>query len=117
MAHWAELDKNNIVIRVTVGDNNDLNNDEGYQWLVDNLGGKWIQTSYNNNFRVRFAGIGFFYDEELDAFIPPKLFNSWILDDITLDWKAPVDYPNNENTYDWDEETMSWVLVDIIDES
>ena len=67
MAHWAELDKNNTVIRVTVGDNNDP--DEGYQWLIDNLGGRWVQTSYNANFRGKFASIGDTYDESLDQFI------------------------------------------------
>lgn len=71
MAHWAELDENNIVLRVTVGDNNDPNGDEGYQWLLDNLGGRWVQTSYNANFRGKFAGIGDTYDEALDEFIPP----------------------------------------------
>jgi hypothetical protein len=69
MAHWAEIDENNIVIRVTVGDNNDP--DEGYQWLIDNLGGTWIQTSYNNNFRGMFAGAGFTYDPVNDVFVPP----------------------------------------------
>jgi hypothetical protein len=69
MAHWAELDKNNKVIRVTVGDNNDPAGDEGYQWLIDNLGGRWVQTSYNNNFRGIFAGIGMTYDEVNDVFI------------------------------------------------
>ena len=58
MAHWAELDENNIVIRVTVGDNNDPAGDEGYQWLIDNLGGTWIQTSYNANFGGKYAAIG-----------------------------------------------------------
>lgn len=67
MAHWAEIDENNIVLRVTVGDNNEP--DEGYQWLIDNLGGRWIQTSYNANFRGKFAGIGDKYDEVNDVFI------------------------------------------------
>ena len=71
MSHWAELDEKNVVIRVTVGDNNDPNGDEGYQWLIDNLGGKWIQTSYNSNFRFNFAGEGFTYDPIDDAFIAP----------------------------------------------
>lgn len=71
MAHWAEIDENNIVLRVTVGDNNDPNGDEGYKWLINNLGGRWIQTSYNANFRGKFAGIGDTYDEELDEFIAP----------------------------------------------
>jgi hypothetical protein len=70
MAHWAEIDENNIVLRVTVGDNNSP--DEGYQWLIDNLGGTWIKTSYNNNIRKNYAGIGYTYDEVRDAFIPPK---------------------------------------------
>lgn len=71
MAHWAEIDENNKVIQVTVGDNNDPNGDEGYQWLIDNLGGRWIKTSYNANFRGKFAGIGDIYDEQLDMFISP----------------------------------------------
>jgi hypothetical protein len=72
MAHWAELDSNNIVLRVLVGDNNDPAGDEGYQWLIDNLGGTWVQTSYNGNFRYNYAGIGYKYDEVADAFIAPK---------------------------------------------
>jgi hypothetical protein len=72
MSHWAEIDENNIVLRVTVGDNNDPAGDEGYSWLINNLGGRWIQTSYNANFRKNFAGIGMIYDEELDEFLPPK---------------------------------------------
>lgn len=73
MAHWAELDESNKVIRVLVGDNNDPAGDEGYQWLLDNLGGTWIKTSYNaeiNGFRYNFAGIGYTYDPIDDAFIP-----------------------------------------------
>jgi len=72
MSHWAELDTNNKVIRVLVGDNNDPAGDEGYQWLIDNLGGTWVKTSYNGNIRYNFAGIGFNYDEVADAFIAPK---------------------------------------------
>jgi hypothetical protein len=72
MSHWAELDENNKVIRVTVGDNNDPNGDEGYQWLLDNLGGTWVQTSYNGNIRYNYAGIGYTYDEDADAFIAPR---------------------------------------------
>lgn len=71
MAHWAELDDNNIVTRVLVGDNNDPAGDEGYQWIIDKLGGTWVQTSYNNNFRFNYAGIGFTYDPIDDAFIAP----------------------------------------------
>lgn len=71
MSHWAELDETNTVIRVLVGDNNDPNGDEGYQWLIDNLGGTWVKTSYNGNIRYNFAGIGFTYDPIDDAFIAP----------------------------------------------
>jgi len=74
MAHWAEIDETNKVLRVLVGDNEDPNGDEGYQWLLDNLGGTWLKTSYNaakNGFRYNFAGIGFTYDPIDDAFIAP----------------------------------------------
>lgn len=72
MAHWAEIDENNKVLRVLVGDNNDPNGDEGYQWLLDNLGGRWIKTSYNANIRGKFAGIGDTYDEANDVFVSPE---------------------------------------------
>jgi hypothetical protein len=72
MSHWAELDKDNKVIRVLVGDNNDPNGDEGYQWLLDNLGGSWVKTSYNGTIRYNFAGIGYAYDADADAFIAPR---------------------------------------------
>jgi hypothetical protein len=75
MSHWAELNKDGVVLRVLVGDNNDPNGDEGYQWFVDNLGGTWVKTSYNahsNGFRKNFAGIGWTYDAVRDAFISPK---------------------------------------------
>jgi hypothetical protein len=74
MAHWAEIDENNTVLRVLVGDNNDPAGDEGYQWLIDNLGGTWLKTSYNaktNGFRKNFAGIGYTYDPIEDVFNPP----------------------------------------------
>jgi hypothetical protein len=87
MAHWAEIDNNNIVIRVTVGNNNDLAGDEGYSWLINNLGGTWIKTSYNKNIRKNFAGIGYTYDKERDAFIPPKPDgDNWILNEETCNW-------------------------------
>jgi hypothetical protein len=111
MAHWAELNDDNIVLRVTVGDNDDPNGDEGYQWLIDNLGGRWIQTSYNANFRGRFAGIGDTYDKEKDAFLPPKSYPSWILDEELWQWKPPVTYPSTGSNYNWDEESESWVEV------
>ena len=84
MSHWAELDKDNKVIRVTVGDNNDL--DEGYQWLIDNLGGTWVKTSYNGKIRKNFAGIGFTYDEALDAFIAPKCHAVAVLNEAICQW-------------------------------
>jgi hypothetical protein len=70
MSNWAELDANNIVLRVLVGDNNEP--DEGYQWLIDNLGGTWVQTSYNGRIRYNYAGVGFTYDQVADAFIAPS---------------------------------------------
>lgn len=72
MSHFAELDENNMVLRVLVGDNNDPAGDEGYSWFVNNLGGTWVQTSYNGKIRYNFAGIGYTYDPEVDAFIPPR---------------------------------------------
>lgn len=118
MAHWAEIDENNIVIRVTVGDNNDLNGDEGYQWLIDNLGGTWIKTSYNTHLgkhlnggtplRLNFAGIGMKYDPNLDGFILHKEYDSWILDEETGDWKPPIPKPNDGKEYFWREKLQMW---------
>ena len=71
MSHWAELDETNKVIRVLVGDNNDPAGDEGYSWLIDNLGGNWVKTSYNATIRYNFAGVGYTYDPIDDAFISP----------------------------------------------
>jgi hypothetical protein len=88
MSHWAEIDNNNIVLRVTVGDNNDPNGDEGYQWLIDNLGGTWIKTSYNATIRKNFAAIDYTYDSTRDAFIPPKpTEGDWILNEDTCLWE------------------------------
>ena len=88
MAHWAEIDENNIVLRVTVGSNDEP--DEGYQWLIDNLGGRWIQTSYNANIRKNFAGIGSIYDESRDAFYSPKPViegKEFVLNEDTCVWE------------------------------
>jgi hypothetical protein len=109
MSHWAEIDDNNKVLRILVGDNNDPNGDEGYQWLLDNLGGRWIQTSYNNNFRKQYAEIDGFYDEQNDVFIKAKPFPSWVLDKH-FDWQAPK--PKPEGFYIWDEDQLDWVEVD-----
>ena len=109
MSHFAEIDENNIVLRVLVGDNNKPN--EGYDWFVENLGGRWIQTSYNANIRKNFAGIGFTYDEGRDAFIPPKPFESWLLDEDTCQWTAPIPYPEDGLMYQWDEEQGDWTPI------
>jgi hypothetical protein len=111
MAHWAEIDENNLVVQVTVGDNNDPNGDEGYKWLIDNLGGKWIKTSYNNNIRKQYAGVGYKYDETNDIFIAPSPFPSWVLNN-NFDWEAPTPRPE-EGFWTWDEETLSWVEVEL----
>ena len=86
MSHWAEIDKDNIVIRVLVGDNNDPNGDEGYQWLIDNVGGTWIQTSYNAIIRKNYAGVGYLYNAKLDAFIAPQCHEEAILNELTCQW-------------------------------
>jgi hypothetical protein len=112
MSHWAELDQDNKVVRVLVGDNNDPEGDEGYQWLLDNLGGTWIKTSYNSTVRKNFAGIGFTYNEELDSFVAPQPFPSWKLDKRNSQWKAPVAYPTDGFTYFWNEEELTWELAD-----
>lgn len=112
MAHWAELDENNIVIRVVVGDNNEP--DEGYQWIIENLGGRWIKTSYNNNFRKTYAAEGFKYDESLDIFIRPKPYESWIFDENSLDWQAPEPKPDTSDICYWDEDTKNWIVLPTI---
>ena len=89
MSHWAEVDETNTVIRVLVGDNNDPAGDEGYQWLLDNVGGIWIKTSYNGTIRKNFAGIGYNYDETRDAFIAPKPDNQIGFDEATCCWILP----------------------------
>lgn len=128
MAHWAEIDENNVVTRVLVGDNNDPAGDEGYQWLLDNLGGTWVKTSYNAaggkrrnpetgemteevGFRKNYAGIGYTFDAGRDAFIPPKPFNSWILDEDTCLWNPPTPYPTDGQMYRWVEEDLNWQVI------
>jgi hypothetical protein len=92
MAHWAEIDENGIVLRVTVGSNDDPG--EGYDWLIENLGGTWIQTSYNGNFRNKFAGIGDWYNADLDVFMSAKPVPD--PDEGIVDWVL------NEETYAWE---------------
>jgi hypothetical protein len=90
MAHFAEIDENNVVLRVLVTDNNHPAGDEGYSWLINNLGGTWVKTSYNKRIRKNFAGVGFTYDSQRDAFIPPKPEDDgWLLDEQSCLWYLP----------------------------
>lgn len=106
MAHFAEIDSNNIVLRVLVVDNSHELGGAEYLAYDLRLGGRWIQTSYNGSIRKNYAGIGFFYDEIRDAFIPPKPFPSWVLNETTCQWEAPVPSPLGD--FYWDEATLSW---------
>jgi|TARA_B100000085_G_C18243165_1_gene390783 hypothetical protein len=120
MAHYAFLDENNIVTEVIVGkDENDINDWESHYSAF--RGQPCKRTSYNTHggvhssggtpFRKNYAGIGFTYDQTRDAFIPPKPYNSWTLNETTCLWEAPVAYPTDGQRYDWNEETQSWDLV------
>ena len=112
MAHFAEIDENNKVLRVLVTDNNDSNNDEGYQWLVETFGGRWIKTSYNGNIRRIFAGKGMTYNEETDAFVPEKPLDhpSFIWSEEDYNWIHPVAKPTEDpdTLLSWDEPSLSW---------
>ncbi len=118
MAHFAQLDNNDIVQRVIVVHNNELLDENGYEkesngvkFCEQLLGGTWIQTSYNGSFRKNFAGVGYTYDRQRLAFIPPKPFASWTLNEDTCLWNSPVPYPNDGNLYSWNEETLSWDII------
>ena len=120
MAHFAELDADNIVVRVIVVNNAELldaNGQEqeaiGVAFCQSLFGGTWVQTSYNGSFRMRFAGQGYAYDQNHDAFIAPKPFSSWLFSDNILDWVAPVAYPEDGNRYIWDEDTTSWTMLNL----
>lgn len=118
MAHFALINEENIVQSVIVINNSILINpntgleDEnlGIEFCKSLYGQdtKWVQTSYNSNFRKNYAGIGYLYNQDLDAFIPPKPYASWILDTETYQWSSPVPYPEDEKVYDWDEENVRW---------
>ena len=118
MAHFAKLGTGNIIKKVIVVSNEIINNSNGIEQeklgidFINNLYGTrdvWKQTSYNGIFRKNFAGIGFKYDQTRDAFIPPRtIYNSWILNEETCRWEAPVAYPNDENNYEWNEKTQQW---------
>jgi hypothetical protein len=82
------------------------------QWCSDTYGGYWKQTSYSGSFRKNFAGIGYTYNADLDAFIPPKPYPSWVLNEDTCQWQAPVPMPQDGDLYEWDEAAGEWVVVD-----
>lgn len=120
MAHFAEIGLNNTVLRVIVVSNDDCKDQHGNEsetigakFCHDLLGGVWLQTSYNGNMRKNYAGIGFTYDSTRDAFIAPKPFASWVLNETTCRWDAPVAYPTDNKQYVWDEPTTSWVEATI----
>jgi hypothetical protein len=111
MAHYAFLDDNNIVTEVIVGINEtELIEDQSPEvWYGNFRGQACVRTSYNGNIRKNYAGVGFTYDAERDAFISPKPFPSWLLDEDTCQWEAPVVYPTDGKLYAWDEAEQDWV--------
>jgi hypothetical protein len=118
MAHFAQLNEENLVTQVIVVANEDTADQDGVEnetigaaFCNNLLGGRWVQTSYNANIRKNYAGIGYKYDATLDAFIPPQPFASWTLNEETAQWEAPTPYPDDEKRYTWDEETTSWVEI------
>lgn len=113
MAHYAFLDENNIVTEVITGiDENELiDGKEPAAWYAEFRGQACIRTSYNGTIRKNFAGIGFTYDSERDAFIAPKPFESWKLDEESCQWKAPVPYPTDGIIYTWNEASLDWEAV------
>jgi hypothetical protein len=119
MAHFALLDENNVVQQIAVVSEKKL---EGFpqpvpQEVIDNrtflrdVSGRWVQTSYNGSFRKNYAAIGHTYDEQRDAFIAPKPFASWVLNEDTCRWEAPTPYPNDGEEYEWNEQNLTWVLT------
>jgi hypothetical protein len=116
MAYFAQLDRHNIVAQVIAVSNVDApdpfpaSETAGQAFIVSlGLDGEWRQTSYNGTFRYNYAGIGYTYDPARDAFIPPKPYPSWVLNDSTCLWEPPVPYPTDGQDYNWNEETQSWV--------
>jgi len=119
MAHFAKLE-NNVVKQVIVVSNQDILDEQGQEseqkgidFCSNLLGGTWLQTSYNGKIRKNYAGIGYTYDEGRDAFIAPKPYASWVLDENKAQWKAPVDMPNDDKRYTWNEATTSWDEVTV----
>ena len=122
MAYFVKLNSENIVEQVISVNNNvitDSNGVEQEQLGVDFINklyktnDVWKQTSYNNNIRKNYAGVGYTYDSQRDAFISPKPYNSWILNETTCKWEAPLSYPTDGQDYIWNEETTSWTLQNI----
>lgn len=120
MAHFAEIGLNNTVLRVIVVHNNELtdpggdeNEQLGAAFCHNLFGGTWLQTSYNGNMRKNFAGAGFVYDSDRDAFISPKPFDSWVLNEETCRWQSPVAMPDDGSEYYWNEETLNWSIEEI----
>lgn len=119
MAHFAELDADGVVLRVDVVNNDVMQNlpfpdseQPGVKFLTTLYkGGVWKQTSYTGSFRKNYAGAGYIYDAQRDAFIPPKPYPSWVLNEKTCRWEAPLPYPNDGKVRVWDEGTISWVEV------
>ena len=118
MAHFCQLNDENLVTQVIVVANQDTADKDGVEneaigaeFCTNLLGGRWKQTSYNGNIRKNYAGIGYKYDATLDAFIPPQPFESWTLNEEIAQWEAPTPYPDDGKRYSWDEETTSWVEI------
>ena len=114
MAHYAFLDVNNIVTEVITGSNETeiVNGISDWEQYYENLRNQVCKrTSYNNNIRKNYAGIGYTYDETRDAFIPPKPYPSWVLNEDSCVWEAPVPYPDETKPYKWDEDNQEWVEV------
>ena len=109
MAHFAEIDSDNKVIRVIVV-SNDLEAN-GAQWCHDTFGGTWVQTSYNATIRKNYAGQGYTWDPVRDAFIPPQPYPSWLLNEDTCQWEPPVAMPQDGQMYEWDEPSLSWATI------
>ena len=114
MAHFAKLGVGNKILRVAVVSNDVATTEQAGVDFLNSLYGSrdvWKQTSYNGNIRKNFAGVGYTYDQTRDAFIPPKPFNSWTLNETTCLWEAPVVKPEDNNNYKWNEDTQQWDLI------
>jgi|TARA_B100001093_G_scaffold471573_1_gene493962 hypothetical protein len=114
MAHFAKIDENNIVVQVVVVSNDVATDEQAGITFLQNLyknTATWKQTSYNNNIRKNFAGIGYTYDSSKDAFISAQPYSSWTLNNDTCRWEAPVAYPDDDKQYRWNEDTTSWDAV------